>query len=238
MFPIHLSTMLRMCGAITLPGQASGLRVMINNLIPAVEGDRDSHDNLGMLINILQHNVLIGGMPAIPSIVSGAAPDILGIIPHVQGFPIPIGGSPNVMIGQGSMMAMLGLGTNFQVGELLSIGQQIIGTITSVTQVSSSSSVLKINNLSPGVSVSPGQTVVGDTSGSTMKVSVVADSRPGSYPSFTDVSNTSFSNTTTGGVTVTTTVDAIVIDTGENIVLQDYFDYYPSINLTAALVTT
>ena len=135
-FPIHLclSYALRMCGGITIPGLAAGLPIRINNMIPAVEGDRDTHDNLGMLINVLQHNVMIGGIPAIPSIVSMAAPDILGLIPHVQGLPIPIMGSPNVMIGMGSGLAGLGMmqpilgmmgqimGFNpLQIGELVSL---------------------------------------------------------------------------------------------------------------------
>ena len=95
MFPIHLATMLRMCGASTIPVGAIGSNVLINNLIPAVVGDLDSHNMLGALINIVQHNVNIGGIPAIPSIISMAAPDIMGIIPHVQGLPIPVQGSPN-----------------------------------------------------------------------------------------------------------------------------------------------
>ena len=73
-FPIHLCLQyaMRMCGSMTVPGGAAGSNVLINNMIPAVEGDRDTHDNLGMLINVLQHNVMIGGIPAIPSIIMTA----------------------------------------------------------------------------------------------------------------------------------------------------------------------
>ena len=81
---------LRMCGSQTVPGLAIPSKVLINGGVPAVEGDMDTHNMLGMLINVIQHNVNIGGIPAIPSIISMAAPDVLGLIPHVQGLPIPI----------------------------------------------------------------------------------------------------------------------------------------------------
>jgi hypothetical protein len=228
-FPIHLVAQfgLRMCGGITVPGLGLGTNVLINNLVPALEGDRDTHNLLGMLINVLSHNVMIGGIPAIPAIISQAAPDVLGIIPHVQGFPIPIGGSPNVRIGQGSMAAGLGimqrlLGGGFgalQVGELVSIGQQVMGTVMSFTQVGGGAAVATIGNLTPGVSVSPGQTLVGQTSGYTYTTVVYVDSRLDAYPALSDVTN------------------AIVTDTGQYITLQTYEDYYPTMNLTASVVT-
>jgi hypothetical protein len=229
-FPIHLVAQfgLRMCGGVTIPGLGVGTNVMINNLIPALEGDRDTHNNLGMLINILQHNVMIGGIPAIPAIISMASPDVLGIIPHVQGFPIPINGSPNVRIGQGSMGAGLGImqglmGGGFgalQVGELVAMGQQIMGTVMSFTQVGGGAAVATIGNLTPGITVSPGQTLVGQTSGYRYTTVVYVDSRTDIYPSLDSITN------------------AIVSDTGEYIALQTYYDYYPSMNLTASVVTT
>jgi len=217
----------RMCGAVTLPGGAAGSNVLINGLIPAVEGDRDSHNMLGMLINVLQHNVKIGGISAIPAIISQAAPDVLGIIPHVQGFPIPITGSNNVMIGSGNMGAGLGImqrlmGGGFgalSVGEIVSIGQQVIGTVMSFTQVGGGAAVATIGNLTSGVTVSPGQTLVGQTSGYTYTTVVYVDSRTNIYPSLDSVTN------------------AVLTDTGDYITLQTYEDYYPAMNLTASVVT-
>ena len=229
-FPIHLVAQfgLRMCGGITIPGLGLSTNVLINNLVPALEGDRDTHNNLGMLINVLSHNVMIGGIPAIPAIISQAAPDILGIIPHVQGFPIPMNGSPNVMIGQGSMGAGLGImgqlfGGGFgalSVGELVSVAGQVMGMVSSFTQIGGGGAVAQINNLTPGVSVSPGQVLVGQTSGHTFTTVLYVDSRQNAYPSLASVTN------------------AVVTDTGDYITLQTYNDYYPAMNLTASVVTT
>lgn len=228
-FPIHLVAQLglRMCGAMTVPGLGIPSRVLINNLVPALEGDKDSHNLLGFLINILQHNVMIGGIPAIPAIASMAAPDILGIIPHVQGFPIPITGSPNVMIGQGSMGAALGImqrltGGGFgalQVGELVSVGGQVLGTVSNFTQIGGGGAVAQIGGLSPGVSVSPGTTIYGQTSGHYLTPVVYVDSRQDAYPALADVSN------------------SVKTDAGDYIVLQTYQDYYPAMNLTSSVVT-
>ena len=112
-FPIHLcmplaQAALRMCGAETIPGLSIASNVMINNAFPAVQGDKDTHSLLGFLINQLSHNVLIGGIPAIAAIADMSGTDVRGIIPHIQGLPIPISGSKNVLIGQGSGMAGIG----------------------------------------------------------------------------------------------------------------------------------
>ena len=84
MFPIHLIGMLRMCGASTIP-LGLNTNVLVNNILASVVGDIDSHDGLGPILQMLNTNVLIGGIPAVPAIASGAMPDIMGIIPHVQG---------------------------------------------------------------------------------------------------------------------------------------------------------
>jgi len=224
-FPIHLVGMLRMCGALTVPGLSVGKNVMINNMLPALEGDRDSHTNLGMLINVLLHNVMIGGIPAIPSIISQAAPDVIGITPHVKGFPIPITGSPNVMIGMGSMGAVLGIMNkltgglgSLQVGELVSIGGQVLGTVSSFTAIGGSGAVAQISGLTPGLNANPGQQIVGQTSGNYLTTVLYVSGTP--YESANSITN------------------AIVTDSGDRIVVQTYLDYYPAMNLTSAMVTT
>jgi|LakMenEpi03Aug12_release.lakeMendotaPanAssembly.Ray.scaffolds.fasta_scaffold271634_3 hypothetical protein len=236
-FPIHLclSYAMRMCGGITVPGLASALPIKINNMVPAVEGDRDTHNNLGMLINVLQHNVMIGGIPAIPSIVSMASPDVLGLIPHVQGLPIPIMGSPNVMIGMGSGMAGLGMmqpilgglgqiiGFNpLQIGELVSVAGQIIGTVQNFTQIGGGAAVAQLNNMQ-GTPITAGTTVTGQTSGVTFSFSNVIDSRVVSYEYSYPA--------------VDTVTNALVQDDGQYIVIDDYFNLYPTQNLTASVIT-
>ena len=234
-FPIHLcmplaQAAMRMCGAQTMPGQAAGSNVMINGAIPAVVGDRDTHNLLGMLINILQHNVMIGGIPAIAAIADMASTDVLGIIPHVQGLPIPMSGSQNVLIGQGSGMAGIGmmgrvLGGGFgglQIGELVGIGSQVIGMVQNFTSIGGGAAVAQINNLQ-GNPLSPGSTVTGQTSGHTFTFSNIVDSR-----------------IATGQVRlpdVNTVTNALVQDDGEYIVIDDYFNLYPTQNLTLSVVT-
>jgi hypothetical protein len=230
MFPIHLATMLRMCGASTIPIGAVGSMVKINNLIPAVVGDIDTHNGLGALINILQHNVNIGGIPAIPSIISMASPDILGLIPHPQGLPIPIQGSPNVFIGQGSgaaglgMMQQLGLGNfaSLNIGELVSVGSQVIGMVQNFTQIGGGSAVAQLSNLQ-GSPIGPGTTVTGQTSGYKFTFSNYIDSRVATgeytYPAVNTVTN------------------ALVQDDGQYIAIDDFYNLSPTQNLTASVIT-
>jgi hypothetical protein len=224
---------LRMCGAQTLPGLAIPSNVKINNVVPAVVGDIESHNMLGPLINILQHRVMIGGIPAIPSIISMAAPDVLGLIPHVQGLPIPISGSQNVMIGQGNamaaigMMQQLGLG-NFgalNVGELVAIGQQVMGQVMSFTQIGGGAAVAQISSIPSGApALGPGATVTGQTSGYSFTFANYIDSRVTTYEiSLPDVSTVS---------------NALVQDDGQYIVIDDYFNLYPTQNLTLSVITT
>jgi hypothetical protein len=221
---------MRLCGAQTIPGLAIPSNVKINNVVPAVQGDKDTDNMLGPLINILQHNVLIGGIPAIASIADMSGTDVRGIIPHIQGLPIPISGSQNVMIGQGSGMAGIGmmgrlLGGGFgglQIGELVGIGSQIIGTVQNFTGLGGGSAVAQISGLQ-GNPLSPGSTVTGQTTGHTFTFSNIVDSR-----------------ITTGQIRlpdVNTVTNALVQDDGEYIVIDDYFNLYPTQNLTLSVVT-
>lgn len=236
-FPIHLVGMLRMCGATTLPGLGAGTNVFINSLIPALQGDKDSHTNLGALINILSHNVNIGPsmIPAIPSLISMASPDVVGLMTHPGGLPIPMQGSPNVFIGSGSGVAGLGimqqlLGGGFgglQIGELVSMAGQVIGTVQNFTSIGGGGAVAQLNNLQGSI-LGPGAAITGQTSGYTFTFKNVFDSRvlsgANTYGDVASVSN------------------ALVTDSGDYIVIQDYFDYVyndtPIMNLTASVITT
>jgi hypothetical protein len=271
MFPIHLVSMLRMCGAITIPGAGAGTNVLINNLIPALVGDRDNHNNLGMLSNILSHNVNIGGIPAIPSIMSMAAPDVLGLIPHVTGLPIPMQGSPNVFIGQGTgsiglgMMQQLGLG-NFgalSIGELVSVAGQVVGMVQNFVGIGGGAAIAQLSNLQ-GSPITPGTTVVGQTSGYSFTFGNYFDSRV-----LTNVVGSPYFDAANTYSDVATVSNSIIVDTDSNydyilgdtldyfvmedgafvvlsdplpddnyLVIDDYITLSPLMNLTASVITT
>lgn len=227
MFPIHRLFDLRMCGALT---QSIGLntKVMVNGIPAAVAGDVDSHNFLGALMPI-NTKVLIQGVMAVPAISSMAQTDVLGIIPHITGLPIPVTGSQNVMVGQGSMgaglgmMQMLGLGSfgGLQIGELVSMGGQVMGMVQNFTQLGGGAAVAQISNLQ-GTPASPGSTITGQTSGYKFTFSNYFDSRVASgeisYPSVDSITN------------------ALVSDSGEYIVIQDYVDF-PTMNLSSSVIT-
>lgn len=219
---------LRLCGAVTQALLGAQTKVLINGQPPALEGDVDSDNMLGALQSILGSNVLIGGIPAIAAIADMAQTDVRGIIPHVTGFPIPITGSPNVMIGQGSLGAglgmMLGAGGALQIGELVSIGTQIVGQVLRFVNIGGRGAVTTLSNLQ-GQPISPGQTLTGQTSGNSFTYSFYVDSRvydPTSnvYPSVDSVSANA------------------VVNAVDYVTVQSYFDYPPpSSNLTASIVT-
>ena len=224
-----------MCGAQTLP-----LPIPINNifigaqmLMPAVQNGIDSHSLLGALIAQSGSNVNLGPMqlPAIAAIKDMASPDILGLIPHVTGLPIPIQGENSVRIGSGNaaaglgMMQQLGLGSfgALSIGELVSVAGTVMGMVQNFTQLGGGSAIAQLNNLQ-GAPISPGTTVVGQTSGYSFTFANYFDSRvmvgDVSYDSIDTVSN------------------ALVQDDGQYIVIQDYIDFYPTMNLTASVLTT
>jgi hypothetical protein len=220
-----------MCGALTVP---TGLNtnVIVNNILASVVGDIDSHNGLGPILQMLNTRVLIGGIPAVPAIASGAMPDVMGIIPHLQGLPIPIMGSPNVMIGQGNMMAaigmmqQLGLGSfgGLQIGELVGIGQQIMGQVMNFTQLGGGSAIAQIGNIPSGApALGSGATVTGQTSGYSFTFANYIDSRVASYEISLPAINT--------------VTNALVQDDGQYIVIDDYFNLYPTQNLTLSVVT-
>lgn len=229
-FPIHLISMLRMCGAIT---QSTGQNTTfnINNLLAAVQGDTDNHAGLGALIPQSGANFFINNKRAIASIVDGANPDIQGITPHIAGLPIPMQGSPNFFIGQGSgggglgMMQQLGLGNfgGLNVGELVSVGGQIIGQVSNFTNLGGGAGIAQLSNMQ-GAPLTPGTTVTGQTSGNSFTFSNFFDTRiqigANSYPSINTVSN------------------ALTTDQDEYIVIEDYVTFYPSLNLTASVITS
>lgn len=222
--------MLRMCGAVTQStGQNTNFNV--NNLLVSVQGDTDNHAGLGALISQSGANFFINNKRAIASVVDGANPDIQGITPHIAGLPIPMQGSPNFFIGQGSsgsglgMMQQLGIGSfgGLNVGELVSAGGQLIGQVSAFTSLGGGAAAVQLSNMQ-GAPIGPGTTITGQTSGRTFTFSNYFDSRiqskANSYPSIDDVST-----------------NVLVQDNGEYIVIEDYYNLYPTLNLTASVIS-
>ena len=233
-FPIHLIGMLRMCGAasIPLPIPIDTIFIGAQMLNPAGEGGLNSHNLLGALQALSGSNVFLGPLkiPAIAAVKDMALPDILGLVPHVTGLPIPIQGENSVRIGSGSaaaglgMMQQLGLG-NFgalSIGELVSVAGTVMGTVQNFTGIGGGAAVAQLGNLQ-GAPIGPGTTVVGQTSGYSFTFANYFDTRvmtgDYAYPAIESIS------------------DALVQDDGQYIVIQDYIDFYPTMNLTASVIT-
>lgn len=203
-FPIHLISMMRMCGAQTLP-----LPIPIPNIFigpqmlnPATQGGLDSHNLLGALIAQSGSNVFLGSMqvPAIAAIKDMASPDILGLVPHVQGLPIPVQGEGSVRIGSGSaaagigVMQQLGIGSfgALSIGELVSMAGQVVGMVQNFTGLGGGAAIAQLNNLQ-GTPIGPGSTVVGQTSGYSFTFGNYFDTRvmtgEYAYPSADSIAN-------------------------------------------------
>ena len=224
-----------MCGAASLPLPIPIDTIFIGAqmLNPTAAGGLSTDNLLGALIAQSGSMVKLGPMqlPAIGAVVDMAAPDIRGLIPHVQGLPIPIQGENSVRIGSGNaaaglgMMQQLGFGSfgALSIGELVSVAGTVMGTVQNFTGIGGGAAVAQLNNLQ-GTPIGPGTTVVGQTSGYSFTFANYFDTRvmtgDYAYPAIESVS------------------DALVQDDGQYIVIQDYIDFYPTMNLTAAVITT
>lgn len=227
--PAHRVGDNRACGAQTLPGGAAGSQVFMNNIIPAVVGDTDTHTNLGALINVLPHNVKIGGMDAIPALVSSAAPDQLGLIQHILGLPLPIQGSQNIFIGSGtngSGIGMLGSLGGLNIGELVSVAGQVVGMVQNFINIGGGAGVAQLSNLQ-GLPLSPGTTVTGVTSNNKFTFANYFDSR--TYNNVPGAASYGSANAYPSLETFTATANVILNQVGaeyDYIVTEDFLDVY------------
>jgi hypothetical protein len=217
-----------MCGAIT---QSTGqnTKVFSDNILASVQGDLDTHNNLGAL-QANNPKVFIQGQPAIAAIKDTSSPDVIGMIVHQTGLPIPAKGSQKVFIGNGgSGGGALGLGMlsgNMQVGELLQVGQQIMGQVSSIANLGGGGGSMQMNNMQ-GQPPQVGQTAIGQNTGATFTFTAYIDSRHNYPPTANAFAYPAASSVTT----------AILTDDGDYIVTDSFYEN-PSQNLTASLVTT
>lgn len=211
---IHLDQMLRYCGAITqVTGQSS---FFVNGLKAAVEGDRDTHNNGGSLISTSEGSIFIEGKKMIVSMIDRGMPDSIGMIIHPFCPTAPAQGATNFMAYGGKAGGGLGsiLSGNLNIGELVSIGSQVIGTVKNFTNNGNGTGNVVLQNLQAAPQA--GQTLVGQESGHSFTLTSFErsniydgdDTGPGTH--FTQVLN-----------------DAIVDDYGI-IAMPEYFTGLPS----------
>ena len=176
--PVHRNQDDRFCTAKTIvTGQSS---VFINNILSAVEGDRNTHNNLGALISASPGNVFIEGKKLIVAMMDQSAPDQIGAVTHVTNFPTPQKGSTNTFAygGSGSFAGGLGtiVGGNLLNGEMVSMLGNVIGQVQNFTNLGSGSGLAIIKGLNngqlnsiPGV----GSVITGMTSGNSFNFSSI-----------------------------------------------------------------
>ena len=171
----------RACGATTV-GMGLNTNVFINGMLASVVGDQVSDHiftmNPGALISASPGTVLVNGIPLIVSLMDNASADApTPLLQHVTSLPTPATGSPNVNAYGGAGTFGGGLGAfqdlglgNFGipgVGEIMQIGQQVIGQVSRVANQGSGQGLVVMNNMSPSVqgSISSGTTITSANTG-------------------------------------------------------------------------
>lgn len=167
----HLDTHNRFCGAQTIAtGQSS---FFINGLKAAVEGDLDTHNNLGALVSQSQGTIFVEGKKIITAVTDGAQPDQEGLITHVTNLPTPQQGSTDFFTygGPGQVGGGLGsIGGLLNVGENALLGGNIIGQVGKMVNQGGGQGLVTLNNLQ-GMTPTGGSTITGQTSGNTFTFS-------------------------------------------------------------------
>lgn len=165
----------RACGAVTV-GTGLNEKVFVGGKLAAVVGDLDSHNMLGALVSMSPGTVLIRGIPMIASLMDQGSPDVMGIVPHVEGLPTPVGGNDKVQLygnlgGFGGGLGSFGLTGLPQVGELLSFAGNIVGQVYRTANQGGNTGLLAMNNVTSNTQPTTGQTVTGVTTGRTFTFS-------------------------------------------------------------------
>lgn len=165
----------RLCGATTI-NTGKNTKVKMENMLAAVEGDKNDHSNLGDLVSIIQSKVKIQGQRAIAALADQGLPDQIGIIPHVTGLPTPAEGANKIKLGMGILSQAMGMfgggkgsssgggGGNMQAGETVTSGGQPVGNVYRyVNGGGAGFNVLVLSNTSN--TITAGSIVTGQNSG-------------------------------------------------------------------------
>lgn len=169
----YLDTFLRFCGATNIvTGQSS---FFINGLKASVEGDKDSHNNLGALVSQSPGTIFIEGKKMIAAVIDGAQPDQEGLITHVTDLPTPQQGSTDFFTyggpGQvGGGLGSIGISGLLSVGENVLLNGNVIGQVSKMVNQGGGQGLVTLKNLQ-GTTPSGGSTITGQTSGNTFTFS-------------------------------------------------------------------
>jgi hypothetical protein len=198
--------MLRFCGAQTLvTGQSS---VIMNGVLAAVEGDKDTHGNGGDLIaRYGPGNIIIEGKRLIVAMGDTALPDTEGLVQHPFSPTDPAQGSPNIIAYGGRSGGGLGniLGGNLNIGELVSVGGQVVGQVKNFINIGNGQASAVLQNMG-STTPQAGQTLVGQDSGNSFTLTNFE--RSNAY----DHANTSVDYTEVMIVAVTDDAGVIAVD--------------------------
>jgi hypothetical protein len=219
--PVHLDQMLRYCGALTqVTGQST---VFMNGKLAAVEGDKDTHNDGGDLIQQYgPGNIFIGGKKLIVAMGDRAAPDSQGLVQHPFSPTDPAQGSSSVFAYGGKAGGGLGniTGGDLNIGELVSINGQVVGQVKNFINIGNGQASAVIQNMG-SQTPQAGQTIVGQDTGNSLTLTNFE--RSNAY----DLANTSVDYTEVMIVAVTDDAGVIAVDqhfTGKP--SQDYNSRY------------
>lgn len=165
---VHLEGLTRYCGAITqVVGQSS---FFVEGMKAAVEGDIDTHNGQGNLISSSPGTIFIEGKKMIAAMMDQGAPDSIGTIVHPFCPTAPAQGSSTFNIFGGLAGGGLGniLGGNLNIGELVKIGSQVIGTVKNFTNNGNGTGSVVLQNIQ--ATPSAGQTLVGNDTGNSFQL--------------------------------------------------------------------
>lgn len=189
--PVHLDTLLRFCGAATqVIGQST---VFGNNKLVAVEGDKDTHNDGGDLIQRYGlGNIIIEGKKMIVAMGDTAAPDSIGSVVHPFSPTDPREGSNNIFAYDGLAGGGLGniLGGNLKIGELVKVGSQLMGMVKNFTNNGNGTGNVVLQNMGNSTPQA-GDVLVGQDSGNSLTLTSFTRSsiydRVDTAPDYTDV---------------------------------------------------
>ena len=168
----HCNTHSRFCGASTVVTNQSTF--FINGLKAAVEGDLNTHSNLGALVSQSPGTFFIEGKKMIVAMLDGSQPDQEGIITHVTNLPTPKGKSSNFSAYGGNTGGGLGsIGGLLNVGENALLGGNVIGIVNKMVNQGGGQGLVVLSNLT-GTTPTAGSTITGQTSGNSFTFSEFA----------------------------------------------------------------
>lgn len=159
----------RFCGAKTIATNQSTF--FINGLKAAVEGDLNTHSNLGALVSQSPGTFFIEGKKMIVAMLDGSQPDQEGIVTHVTNLPTPKTGSPNFSAYGGNTGGGLGsISGLLNVGENALLGGNVIGVVNKMVNQGGGQGLVVLSNLT-GTTPTTGSTITGQTSGNSFTFS-------------------------------------------------------------------